>query len=58
MIRVVDSGLENLKASIDYCDDCDSNTVHLSVPEGVAVCHQCGYNSAWEHLADETDDEG
>ena len=56
MVRVVDSGLDNLKASVDYCDDCDTNTVHLAVPDGVAVCHQCGYSPAWEHLEDEDDD--
>lgn len=56
MVRVVDSGLDNLKASVDYCDDCDTNTVHLAVPDGVAVCHQCGYSPAWEYLEDEDDD--
>ncbi len=49
---LVDSGLEGLMGSVEYCDDCDDQTVHLSVTDGVAVCNQCGDSPAWDDLDD------
>lgn len=50
---LIDSGLEGLEGSVEYCNDCDDQTVHLSVAEGVAVCHQCGDSPAWDELGDD-----
>jgi hypothetical protein len=40
-----DSGLDGLKASIQYCADCGKPTVHYRVPEGWPICYACGYNA-------------
>ncbi len=53
---VIDSGLDGLEGTISYCDDCDDVTVHLGVPEGVSVCHQCGDSPLWDELDGEDDD--
>ena len=52
---VIDSGLDGLDATVSYCDDCADVTVHLSVPDGVSVCHQCGDSPAWDEIEDGED---
>lgn len=50
---VKDSGLHNLKASVQYCGECCKPQVHYTAGAGCAVCHTCGYSPALELLDDE-----
>lgn len=52
-LLVKDSGLNNLKASIQYCDECAKPQVHYSAGAGCAVCHACGYSSALAQLLED-----
>ena len=54
---LVDSGLDGLEGTVEYCDDCDDVTVHLGVPDGVQVCNQCGDSDAWDELGDDDYDD-
>ena len=53
---LLDSGLDGLEGTVSYCDDCDDLTVHLSVPDGVEICHICGDSPAWDELDAEDED--
>ena len=50
---VKDSGLNNLKATIQYCGECEKPQIHYAVAEGCAVCHACGYSPALEQLIED-----
>ncbi len=50
---VIDSGLDGLKGSVQYCDDCEQPSVHYAVPEGWPICNACGYNEDLADLVDE-----
>ncbi len=50
---VKDSGLNNLKASVQRCDECAKPQVHYSAVAGCPVCHVCGYSPVLAQLADD-----
>ena len=50
---VKDSGLNNLKATIQYCRECQKPQVHYAAAAGCAVCHACGYSPVLEQLIEE-----
>jgi hypothetical protein len=50
---VKDSGLNNLKATIQFCGECAKPQVHYSATNGCAICHACGYSPALEQLIEE-----
>jgi hypothetical protein len=52
-----DSGLDGLRGTVERCDDCETATIHLAAPGGVAVCSVCGYNPAFDDFADDDSDE-
>lgn len=52
-LLVKDSGLNNLKASIQYCGECEKPQIHYTADHGWAVCNLCGYSAGLEQLADE-----
>ena len=52
-LLVKDSGLHGLKASIDYCVECQKPQVHYSTTQGWPVCHVCGYNAQLEQLCED-----
>ena len=54
---LIDSGLDGLRGTVEYCDDCDTSTLHLAAPEGVAVCGLCGYNPIFDSITDEAGDD-
>jgi hypothetical protein len=52
-LLVKDSGLHGLKASIDYCAECEKPQVHYTTTHGWPVCHVCGYNAQLEQLCED-----
>lgn len=50
---VKDSGLHNLKASVQYCGECRKPQVHYTASAGCPICHACGYSPALDALGDE-----
>jgi hypothetical protein len=54
---LIDSGLDGLHGTVEMCDDCETSTVHLAVPDGVAVCALCGYNPVFDDFADDYSDD-
>ena len=48
-----DSGFDGLRGTVERCDDCESSTVHLAAPSGVAVCTLCGYNPVFDEITDD-----
>ena len=48
-----DSGLDDLRGSVEMCDDCDRPTVHLTTPGGVPICGQCGHNPIFDTIDDD-----
>jgi len=52
-LLVKNSGLNNLKASVQYCGECEKPQIHYAADHGWAVCHICGYSAGLEQLADE-----
>lgn len=51
-----DSGLHGLKGSVQYCGECDRQTVHYRTPDGWPICHACGYNENLVQLAADHDE--
>jgi hypothetical protein len=49
-LLVKDSGLHGLKASIDFCVECQKPQVHYTTTNGWPVCHVCGYNAELAQL--------
>ena len=39
-----DSGLDRLKASVQFCAECQKPQVHYVAAGGWPICHACGYN--------------
>ena len=39
-----DSGLDRLKASVQFCAECRKPQVHYVAAGGWPICHACGYN--------------
>jgi ribosomal protein L37AE/L43A len=51
MTRLRDTGLNGMKASVEYCKECRKQTVHYTATGGWPVCHACGYNAELEKLS-------
>jgi hypothetical protein len=54
---VKDSGWDDLRGTVEQCDDCENPTIHLAAPGGVPVCSMCGYNPLLDELMDEDDND-
>lgn len=55
MLRLIDNVMDDVKATVSYCGDCEDKTVHLQAEHGVEVCADCGYNPLWDLLTDDAD---
>jgi ribosomal protein L37AE/L43A len=55
MARLRDSGLDGMKASVEYCPECRKQTVHYTARGGWPICHACGYNAEMEKLTESID---
>jgi uncharacterized protein (DUF983 family) len=54
-IFVKDSGWQGLRGTVQRCGACSKATVHFAARGGVPVCSECGYNPAFDRIADDSD---
>jgi hypothetical protein len=52
-LLVKDSGLNTLKASVQYCGECEKPQIHYAAEHGWAVCHVCGYSAGLDQLIED-----
>lgn len=58
MARLRDSGLDGMKASVEYCPECRKQTVHYTSRGGWPICHACGYNEEMEKISKDNSKDG